>query len=634
MAIMSVLWSLLRCDIDSGLPNGLRDFVVDETTYDVREPVGCTAQQFAAAALLRSIPKKFQGEVDREYADSNAFKLFHECNARCRDWQLNTGELGPYDEVILGEFKKTMWEFFNPHGFPLLDLAKIERYADFGPGRSPGVEGTSFPWKIGHDRLTATSHLLIGFFDQWCRSSSLRMDCEIARSLSYGSPTIAELALITPVLKKREISRLVKGEPPLNMFFQKGAQAVLEDQLFDYFGINLATQPAINAELARMGSITGQIGTIDLKSASDLIARNFCREYVPRSSFTWLDLLRSPEAKAQEGEIVTLHMMATMGNAFCFPLQTAIFASAVTAVYKALGIPMTRFKESLTYRTDPLTGEVVQFFPDVTLPNWGVFGDDIVVDWEAYRPLIRLLRALGFIPNETKSFNDGCFRESCGSDWYNGTNVRGVYVETLDTMQDWYALINKLVDWSAAHGIMLYKTIEWCESHCRRTLVPPWENPDSGIRVPLACVDTLDVAKAPARRGFAPRSTLTLKFGCNVAFPDLHGSYLYKRYVPQKYKITDVTDATALLPSGEENCYHNSSAILLGAVKGAIRGGRVEERAPDGVPTRYKLRSAVAPCWDYLPPGDPRKPWEQSWLRTAKGYFTRESNPEQNNTMA
>lgn len=599
MEVISALWSILIDDLSDALPGGLQGFRIDREDRSCLEPVGSTCRQLAAASLLRSIPKKYQGNIDQVAADSAAFTLFHEMNQRCAEWQPDQSVLGPYDEVVLGEIKKTVWEFFNPDGFPLLDLAAIERGVDFGPGTSPGARECSYLDKVGHSELTAPNQLTIDLFDQWVAAHPSRVDCEITRTLACGQPKVVTAVKMTPVAKTAKISRLVKPEPLLGMFFQKGIQRILEDRLYSFFGIDLKTQPTVNSELARIGSVTGTYSTLDLKSASDCLSVGLCEYLIPRSSLLWLKMFRSPETVA-EGKVVPLHMMATMGNAYIFPLQTAIFACVVKGVYSALGINQVKHGWACGVKTDPISGEVISLVPKQTLPNWGVFGDDIVVDWEAYGTVIRALRYFGFIPNMDKSFtrHDGFFRESCGADYFQGFNVRGVYAVRLETPQDWYSLINNLTDWSARTGLALPRTVEWCLSHVQRCEVPPWENPDSGIRMPLDCIRGKEVFRCTRP---------------NRAGNHYQGSYLYKRYVPRD-KSFDVSDEVAAATNG----YWNSSAVFQAAIKGVLRGGRVSLRMWE---TPYRKVLGVAPCWDYLSAGDIRVTYKSSWYRMARVYY-------------
>lgn len=577
----------LDFDLRRGVPSfpGIAASQSDDAQYP-----GCSVRHFAAVALGRSIWKKFQDEIDQASADKAALDLFSEINEGCGRWSPNYSALGPYDEIIVGEFKRTLWDFFNPEGMPLLEHAGIASHADFGPGTGPGAEDTSFYTKLASSRLTAVSPLIVEMFYEWVRSKETRLDCEIARIMSQGLPEVGCITRITPVPKTTKISRLVKTEPLLNMFFQKGVQKLLEDRLVQVFGIDFSTQSTLNAELARIGSETQTYATIDLKSASDFISRRFCKSFLPADSYRWLDLLRSHKAEMPDGTVVKLNMMATMGNAFCFPLQTVIFACMVKAVYSSLGLPLRRGKAEFRWNGYRNTFERTFY-----LPNYGVFGDDIVVHWEAYESLLRLLSFCGFKVNTQKSYTaPSPFRESCGADYYHGANVRGVYCTSLKTVQDRYVLINNLVDWSARTNIKLPTAVRLLLGSVRRIEVPPWDNPDAGIRMPLACVRTADVFRAVR--------------------PDKHGrhyqgSYLYKRYVPRALKV----DIDKLQQNGG-----NPSGIYLAVSKGMAQGGSFALRTER---PRYALRFGVAPCWDYLPDGDPRERVGERWYALSEGYF-------------
>ncbi|DAD51242.1 TPA_asm: RNA-directed RNA polymerase [ssRNA phage SRR7976357_1] len=600
MANMSALWDHVLDDLSEHFCGGLHGWEINRKDFTVREPVGCSIQQFAAASLLRSIVKKFKDEIDQASADTAAFEKFLEANQRCKDFKATADMLGPYDEVALGEFRQAVYEFFTPEGYSLLDVGNILAYPDYGPGSSPNTRATSFLDKAGHSELSAGSEFIRDLYDLWIRENPLRLDAELCRSLKCGTPPIIKATTITPVPKTAKISRLVKPEPPLSMFFQKSVQKILEDRLLSYFGIDLAVQPSLNAKLAQIGSFTGSYATIDLSSASDCLSVRLCQEVIPASSYMWLNKLRTGQGILPDGSVVELHMMATMGNAFCFPLQTALFACVVKAAYRALGVPFESRSSRVAYVKDA-SGEAAALVRTTKDKNWGVFGDDIIVAEEAFGLVSRLLNYLGFILNTEKTFHGRHepFRESCGSDFFYGVNVRGVYCKTLRHKQEVYSLINSLTEWSARHGILLKGTILWLTTKVRRIEIPPWENPDAGIRMPLSCIQTRNVFRAirPDRHG-----------------RHYQGSYLYKRYVPESDDI-DVTDECS------EECkslYWNSSAVFLAAVKGSLTGGKVSLKMYE---TPYKLRIGVAPSWDYTVPGTGLHEVWSAWEQVAKGLF-------------
>jgi len=602
MCNRTVLWDCLIDDLWSSLPPGIRRDYLVNGDVDGGDLAECSNERNVAALLLaRSIFKKFQDEIDQEAADKAAFDLLLQVNTACKNMQFIDSKLGPFDELVIGEFKQGLWDFFNPEGQPLLSQSAIERHADFGPGSAPGAADETFLTKIGHSQLSGTSPLILSFFDQWCRSHPSRLSAELARTLLHGSPKIAEPVKISAVPKTSKISRLVKPEPLLNMFFQKGVQQVLEDRLFSYFGIDLSKQPAFNAKLAYIGSITGEYATIDLKSASDHLSMKLLECFLDRQNLFWFKLLRSESAVVPSSGVIDLHMVATMGNAFCFPLQTIVFACAVRAVYRSLGISFTKaFSRVTTWTEESLKAFLIQ----EDLPtNFGVFGDDIVVRHDAVGTLKRLLDYLGFVVNEDKSFCDehGPFRESCGSDFWAGHNVRGVYCKSLKTPQDRFSLINNLIAWSIRHDLPLRRSVSYLMQHVNRNYqVPPWENPDAGIRTPFSCVTSPYVKRLGNKEG---------GIGLNYC-----GSFLYKKWVARPKRVDVESDEFS-----NSELSRNSAAKLIAAVRGTLRGGYLTFRIYGQVP--YGSKRGVAPCWDYIPRWSDLNSIGYRWLTESVGYF-------------
>lgn len=626
-----VLCDYLRCDLDTAL-GPFRDAEADFTvcSHDGISVFNPTAAEFASCQLQSSIVKKFKDDIDEEAADAAAFKLFREMNSRCWEIGGNFGENFDLFDEVLGTFRHELWMFFNPEGFPLLTAQSIEEHVDFGPGSSPGAGNTSYLSKVGHSTLSAPNAQLVQWYDAVVAGNHLTFDCEFARSVRYGCPVVQRSVAISPVPKTSKISRLVKPEPLIGMFFQKGIQKVLEERLRTFYGIDLTIQPEINGRMAQIGSIDSSFATLDLKSASDCLSLGLCRRFIDAQNLGWLELTRSThvylndDASGGAAEEIYLNMMATMGNAFCFPLQTVVYAALVSAVYRYLGIERNRgrvvWHEDLTTLSgrnvkhrqfiDDGVSRAVEVFP----PNWSVFGDDIIVRHDAYDCVVENLQKLGFIINLEKSFNSGKFRESCGHDYFDGQGVRGVYCKSLRKPQDWYVLINALTDWSVEHCVDLTNTIRWAMSNVERIEVPPWENPDAGIRVPLASVQTKAVYRTrPVKDEYSNNYV---------------GSYLYKRWCPsgESDPVERVSATTKLFTSveisGEGRARHfgypNGSAVLLAAIKGTLRGGCVSYRSFDAA---YGKRTGVAPCWDHIRAGDKRKPFEERWYSVSRILF-------------
>lgn len=221
------------------------------------------------------------------------------------------------------------------------------------------------------------------------------------------------------VPKSSVIDRVAAKEPDLNVFMQKCFGNQIRWAL-RRVGIDLNDQ-SVNAELARKGSLTGELATLDLSSASDSVSCQLVRRLLPSSWYMYLDLVRSPVTLIDGKEHLN-EMFSSMGNGFTFELESLIFWALARSVAYLSG---SRGRIS-------------------------VYGDDIIVPTVMVEDLVRVLSFAGFSVNEQKSFASGPFRESCGAHWYNGTCVKPFYLRRPITRQsDLILFLNALTRWGA-----------------------------------------------------------------------------------------------------------------------------------------------------------------------------------------
>jgi len=440
-------------------------------------------RQFAMTSLHRSIVKKFHNDETDEGRDSLALQVFKDCNERCKSF----GSVIPRrldEEYVIGEMKTLLYDFFNPRFRKAVDSESVaEEYTSFreplllnlndiavhfglGGGSNIGTRSNDFYSKYVTSVMCHTNPVLPLLFRQAISVNKLWAGIEAFRLESFGDEVV-QGSRLSFAPKSHAISRTICTEPILNMLFQKGIGGVLEDRLKEVYGIDFSHQPSHNADLARIGSVDGSFGTIDLSSASDTISLTMLREMLPKEPLQWLLRCRSPSTVLPDGSELELHMVSSMGNGYTFPLQTVIFTCLVAAAYKVYEIRLMR--------------------PGKSNPgNFAIFGDDIIVDKRVYDVVCRCLDILGFRVNRDKSFNEGWFRESCGSDFHLGHNIRGVYVKALRDDLDFYSAINRLNRWSARHRVFLSQTITFLRGHCRFIGVPYDEGDDTGIKVPFS----------------------------------------------------------------------------------------------------------------------------------------------------
>lgn len=555
MAMSDTLFSLLCSDLKGHLPDGWKQS--DGWGPDLDHT------QVSAISLAKSFRKKLlASDRTTPEGDAIASEKFLRSNERCRTWVYapNTS----LDEELMGEFKNLLYRFFYPTGFNLVfHLNDLFDRGRCGPGASVGARAEDFYTKFFDSPLACTSDQLATAFKSAVDNDQayLWAGAEKFRSELFGEPTLVPGSRFCFVPKDDTTSRLIAIEPGLNMFYQLGLGRLLEERLVSFFGLDITSQPQINQEAARFGSVTDELATLDLSNASDSLGLPMLEWALPRPVMDLLKLLRSPKGNLS-GEQLELHMVSTMGNGFTFPLETLVFSCVVVACIKSHG-----FKPVRPYMTDFASREVLKNLHGL----WGVFGDDIICHSRVALRVKRLLELLGFEVNRDKSFVEGVFRESCGRDFFKGHDVRGVYVKRLDTPESRYVAINGLNVWSAKTGIPLPKTIRQLVATVKWLPVPPAENHDAGIRVPSSMVN--------------------LEMNSNR-------SAIYRKRLTNPKKLT-ILDGEIRVPKQVKRRFYNPEGLLLAFLHGSIRGCRISLRQSE---SRYHTKKGVTPYWDYVPP--------------------------------
>lgn len=534
---------------------------------------GQTPHQYAMMSLRRSLLKKYLPGISETSpdGDSKALDLFLEINNRCGTFDYGSRRCSELEEIALGEAKAFLYNFFYPSpkktewwcslddnlycsAIPrdfILSNSSISEGFGVGPGASLGSPSTNFYTKLANSSLSMTSSDLYCLFRQAISSDQLWTACEISRK-EVMDIEIVQSSRLSFVPKTTEISRTICTEPLLNMIFQKGIGKAIERRLLEFVGINLSTQPGINAELARIGSLSGKFGTIDLSSASDSMSISLVREFFPRRVVALLELASTRSTILPDGREIELHMISSMGNAFTFPLQTLFFTALVYGAYRARGV-------KFSHSRGRSHGD-----------SFAVFGDDIIVERDCYSTVCQLLNLTGFRVNIDKSFNEGLFRESCGSDFYSGHSVRGVYIRRLFDANDCYSAINRLNRWSAKHWVFLPKLIGFLVGKARFLPIPYDEQDDRGIKVPRAMLTQT------VRNSF----TGGIKYRSSCLLPE-------RVSLPMKGKR-----AKSL------GWFENPDGLLMAFLAGSIRSGSVGLRTSR---RRAKIRESFSSRWDWIP---------------------------------
>lgn len=225
------------------------------------------------------------------------------------------------------------------------------------------------------------------------------------------------------VPKNSGIDRAAAKEPSLNMYLQKSIGTYIRGRL-KRVGIDLNDQ-SVNQKLAHRASIDGSLATLDLSAASDSISERIVFDLLPPRLFKLLYALRSPIA-VMDGKMHIWSLFSTMGNGFTFELESLLFWSLSKATL-------------LHFRID---GEL------------SIYGDDIIIPNSSFGHVVRTLNAVGFVVNESKSFDTGLFRESCGGHYYNGIDVKPFYIrQPITDVTRIILLMNRIRGWQTIGGI-------------------------------------------------------------------------------------------------------------------------------------------------------------------------------------
>jgi hypothetical protein len=204
--------------------------------------------------------------------------------------------------------------------------------------------------------------------------------------------------------------RLICVHPKEAIWIQQGCRRLLEHAIMSpnspCSGRISFRDQTVNGRLALESSKSREYCTLDLKEASDRISCSLVKYLFGDFAYEWLSCSRATQVKLLDSRVITLRKWAPMGNALTFPVQSLIFYALVRAGIRS------RYGENCT---------------DIF-----VFGDDIVFPSKFYDGALYGLVSSGAIPNTTKTFRHGLFRESCGVDAFNGINVTPHRLRRLD----------------------------------------------------------------------------------------------------------------------------------------------------------------------------------------------------------
>jgi hypothetical protein len=332
-----------------------------------------------------------------------AFQKYIECEQEVRNGQY-FGHHGNRDD-FLRERQSAFGRVFLQQDHMVYAGANAPRH---GPGATcDGYLGNS-----KYNCLTWTTRLEEVFpFGEYLLPSWSDLHSDRLEQITLLEPEDELPVRVTDVPKTLKTPRIIAIEPTCMTYVQQGLLRSIvgdierDDILSCFLGFSDQT---LNQRMAREGSLTGELATLDLSEASDRVSNQHVEFLFMH--YHWLKkavaACRSTKADVPGYGIIPLSKFASMGSSLCFPIEAMVFLTVIfVAISRAIGRPLTA-KDRLSLR-----GKV------------RVYGDDIIVPVEYVEIVVETLELFGFKVNSRKSFWTGKFRESCGKEYYGGEDV-------------------------------------------------------------------------------------------------------------------------------------------------------------------------------------------------------------------
>lgn len=285
--------------------------------------------------------------------------------------------LGHYDE----DLTNSLFRFGNKSsiGCPLSDA-----YLDVKLTSSTAFTSSSgiLPWL---NKMLVEDHILAPRVKQFIHADTRNLVVDHLNLVAVPKSWKA-LRLITPLtLCTLAYSYGVAGQ----------VEAALEKE-----GLNIASLQNRHARLVKRMSVTRSSVTADLSSASDSLTNWLLNSVLPRD---WYIALRKSFTKTLRIEDrCEIHTMSSlpMGNAATFPVETLVFYCLLKSI------------SDLTEQSGLISA----------------YGDDLIYPRRLHKYVSVIFPKLGILLNPEKTFVDLHFRESCGSDFFKGVDVRPAFL--------------------------------------------------------------------------------------------------------------------------------------------------------------------------------------------------------------
>lgn len=404
-----------------------------------------TLESARGSLLIRELFSKYDDGKSSSEKEAVTWKRFQEAEDLCRDtnfWVPRTFKHDPFWRGVAMRVQSTLG---------VLSWDECAKFFGFGPGsttRLPRRRSQAAYKYSGKPESTLGNATLAS-----CAISMNPMWKHIVRSSGEGPDdglvTIVRGNSVITVPKNYKTDRTIAKEPDMNIYVQKGLGAVIRRRL-KRVGVDLDDQRR-NQEGARLGSLTGQLATIDLSMASDTVSTELVSFLLPNDWWWALEQSRSPVGVLPDGSHLVYQKLSSMGNGFTFELESLLFWS----VCQQVACPNINDTDSRIL----------------------VYGDDIVVPTDQAETVLFRLWQAGFKPNLSKTFYAGPYRESCGKHYFQGCDITPFYIrKPVRSLEKLFLVHNNVYRWCERTGVSLQEVLtklrELAPARWRRPRLP------------------------------------------------------------------------------------------------------------------------------------------------------------------
>lgn len=254
--------------------------------------------------------------------------------------------------------------------------------------------------------------------------SALDRDPILSRMIGGIKREEVETLTLSFVPKSFKALRAIMPDTLAGSFYTSGLGSVIAQRLRS-IGLDIRFLQREHGLMIRRSSRTLELATADLSSASDSLTLELLCRLLPRDWFRAVVYGRIGQCTIAGGGVEKIHLSSvlTMGLGQTFPLQTVVFYCLLLAIKDLSGVE----------------GAI------------SVYGDDLIYPSKMHRFVRGTFEDLHLILNEDKTYVRQPFRESCGSDYYCGFDVRPFCFEggprnklhdRLDYVRHLYQLLN------------------------------------------------------------------------------------------------------------------------------------------------------------------------------------------------